>query len=243
MHRFSAFAAIAALATICAPAASAASVVIWPIDPTLAPTEKATVLWIENQGNDPVTMQVRALAWSQIDGEDRLADQGEVIASPPIATIAPRARQLVRLVRRSAISDQQEDEAQSAYRLLIDELPAPEPQSSEATTAAPRLSVQMRYSLPLFAYSAAPDAIAPYLETRIVTRDGTRQLAISNRGAEHARLTDLTTANGAHPQSVKPGLVGYVLPGATLYVPVTPGMGDTMQVTVNGTPEVIGPKA
>ena len=42
----------------------AAAVIIWPVDPKIA-AAGATALWIENKGNEPITMQIRTLRWSQ----------------------------------------------------------------------------------------------------------------------------------------------------------------------------------
>ena len=66
----------------------AAAVIIWPVDPKITVTERATALWIENKGNEPITMQVRTLRWSQGPQGDLYDDQDEIVASPPIAVMS-----------------------------------------------------------------------------------------------------------------------------------------------------------
>lgn len=89
------------LLLLCAPAAHAqSSVVIWPLNPTIAPGEQATAIWLENHGAEPVTLQIRALGWRQDGAENVTERQDEVVSSPPLAEVAPGKRQLVRLIRR-----------------------------------------------------------------------------------------------------------------------------------------------
>ncbi|RYF56573.1 MAG: molecular chaperone, partial [Comamonadaceae bacterium] len=86
------------LAIAAAPARAAAPLMIWPVDPVIAGSQRAVALWIENRGLQPVTVQVRVMGWTQDQGDDQFASQKDVIASPPITDIAPGARQMVRLM-------------------------------------------------------------------------------------------------------------------------------------------------
>ena len=220
----------------CLPAvANASAVVIWPIDPTIRAGEQATALWLDNKGDAPVTVQVRAFGWSQPDGEDRLDAQQAVVASPPIATVAPGARQLVRIIRRTPGAA-----PESAYRLMIDELPPP---PAEPTGGPPqaRLAVQMRYSIPLFTYVAA--ATDARLDARISQSAQGRILSIRNTGTLHARLTDLRLEAHGRAVSVRAGLARYVLPGATIVIPLPGNETGTVKVAVNGIEQTLGPIA
>jgi fimbrial chaperone protein len=100
-----------------ATAFAAASVIIWPINPVIEAGTRAAALWLENRGSTPVTLQVRVLGWEQNDFADRYHDeQQSVLASPPMATIAPGQRQLIRLTRTTDAGLTGE----TAYRVLID---------------------------------------------------------------------------------------------------------------------------
>jgi fimbrial chaperone protein len=224
-----------ALCHIAAPAAArAAAIVIWPIDPIIRPQEQATALWLENKGDTPVTMQVRALAWTQPTGDDRLDRQDDVVASPPIATVAPGARQLVRLIRRAPATA-----PERAFRLLIDELPPP-PAITGNNAVEARLQVQMRYSIPLFVQGAA-DAAPPQLDARVAATGAGRQLLVHNGGAGHARLTDLRLiAADGRSVMLRAGLAGYVLPGATIAIPLAADQAGSVRVRVNGVDATLG---
>lgn len=219
--------------------ASASTVVIWPVDPTIAAKQQATALWLENKGATPVTLQVRTLGWSQASGGDALATQDEVIASPPIAEVAPGQRQLVRLIRRAPAPA----DGEHSYRLLIDELPAPPAAVGDARASA-QLSVQMRYSIPLFTYGEPSEAGAAHLSMRLRTDGATRTLEIANTGTRHARLTDLKLGVGTQAVMVRAGLAGYVLAGATLRLPLPAGVnGTAVSVGVNGVEQTLLPAA
>ncbi|MEH3101541.1 fimbrial biogenesis chaperone [Sphingomonas adhaesiva] len=218
------------------PAARAATVVIWPVDPVIRAGEQSTAMWLENKGNEPVTLQVRTFAWSQAGGEDRLDAQQVVVASPPIATVAPGARQLVRIIRRTP-----DGAPENAYRLLIDELPRPAPAGPDGAVQA-RLAVQMRYSIPLFTHDAAVPSTVQ-LDARIVAGAGGRMLSIRNTGTAHARLTDLRLVTGAREVTVHGGLAGYVLPGAVATFALPAGETGRIKVGVNGTDRVLDERA
>jgi fimbrial chaperone protein len=229
-----------AVALSLGPAAHAAAVVLWPINPTIAADQRATALWVENRGSDPVTLQVRAFGWSQSNGEDHYAQQDEVVASPPIATVAPGKRQLVRVIRR----DGAPQDAERSYRLLIDELPPPLEAARPGQTIA-HLAVQMRYSIPLFTYRNPANPAPPALNARIIAEGDKRFVQISNAGQVHARLVDLRMAQGSRPVSILSGLVGYVLPGVTMRWQLPAGISSSgaVIVNVNGRDETLAPSA
>lgn len=100
----------------------------------------------------------------------------------------------------------------------------------------------MRYSLPLFSYppradgKARPPAPVPQISWRAGADAGGRFLEIRNEGTGHARLTDVSFASGPQRSPVADGLLGYVLPGASMRWPLpgnVDGSGDVV-ATVNG---------
>ena len=233
------------LAVGVAPSAQAASsILIWPIDPVLEADQQASALWLENRGDTPANLQVRVFAWNQEGFDDKYENQRDVVGSPPVATIQPGQKQLIRLTRAKAFPAGEEH----AYRIIIDEIPLPLPPAepgSNKTAAAIRL--QMRYSVPLFAYGAGlwskPDASRPrdpngaglpQLSGRTLKVDGKSYIELVNRGAVHARLTEASLKSGSQSKPVVEGLFGYVLPGATMRWPVPVMQGDALQVRVNG---------
>ncbi|WP_449433896.1 fimbrial biogenesis chaperone [Pseudomonas putida] len=227
------------------PAGAATSVLIWPIDPVLEADQKATALWLENRGTAPASLQVRVFAWRQGDYQEQFQAQREIIGSPPVATIAPGQKQLIRLTRTGTSPANQEQ----AYRIIIDEIPSALPAdiASQGTTAAIRL--QMRYSVPLFVYGeglwgkpdpegkrSADGVGKPQLSWRPVTVQGKPYVELRNSGPVHARLTDAVIQQGGRARPLAEGLLGYVLPGASMRwpAPQAANAASVLQGRVNG---------
>lgn len=249
-RRLAALAAFAALAVACLSCQAASPLMIWPVDPVIAGPQRAVALWLENRGENTVSMQVRVFRWSQVEGEDRFEPQGQVVASPPISQIPPGQRQMVRLIATTPTPPQQEH----AYRVLVDELPAPAP-SAEAGSAEPVAAVQLqiRYAIPLFVYgpltlpARLADArslvdgttvVQPELWWTVQRDQGKERVRLINRGAAHARLTSAgwTGAAGA-AEAARQDTLSYVLPYSEKWLDIAPRPGAgtaTLNATVNG---------
>lgn len=193
-----------ALMTVLGSTASAASLQVSPTSITLTPSQSADALWLSNSGTAPLNVQLRVFRWTQSGGTESLDPTQDVIASPPMQTIAPGARQLVRVIRPGGTPVT----AESTYRIVVDELPDGDPQQG--------LQFVLRYSVPVFVLPSgkAPDA---QLQAAFVTEDdGKPALEVRNTGGGHAQLADLAYAAPGGEIVVLPGLVGYVLPGQTM---------------------------
>lgn len=237
------FALLVLFFTFSSPLHAASSVLVWPIFQVIEAEQKASALWLENRGSQPVTLQLRTLAWQQQGYRDKYADQNEVVASPPFATVPPGQRQLIRLIRTSPPPTQTE----KSFRIIIDEVPA------AGTTAAKDsagLKLQMRYVLPLFLNGAgAANTATPRLHWKIIQQGARSYLRIRNDGPVHARLSNVFW--GFKPAAAQASLVmskgflGYVLPGQEMQFPLPPGkavpLGNTLwaQLTDNSAPVAI----
>lgn len=215
------------------------SILIWPVNPVIQGEDRATALWLENPGKTPVTLQISIYAWAQPEGKNAYAPQRDVIATPPVVTIEPGAKQLVRLTRAAAPPI----ETERPYRIVVDEIPIETPDDGQQRPAA-TVSFRMRYSLPLFTYAkgAGPDAIAkakgPAPTPRLVWQIGNdadgRYIEIRNEGTVHARLTQASFGG----ETLSEGLLGYVLPGSAARwpFPVRGTATGGLIVSVNGAP-------
>jgi len=204
------------------------SLLIWPVNPVIAADKKAAALWLENPGTSPLTLQIRIYAWEQAEGKNVYAAQEAVVGTPPIVTIAPGTKQLVRLTRMGAGPAKTE----IPYRVIVDEIPAA---GLDATPGA-AISFRMRYSIPLFVMGPATQRNAPALQPklvwRIVTQGGERFVEVRNNGLVHARLT-AAVIGGRTP--LGEGLLGYVLPDRAMRWPLPPGAStDDFSASVNG---------
>jgi fimbrial chaperone protein len=201
---------------------AASSILIWPINPSIDQDAKATALWLENRGTQPVDLQIRVLQWKQTGFDDQLTPQQSVVGSPPFATVQPGKRQMIRLMRMQPVPAG----SQQSFRVLVDELlPDAQQQASQNS-----VQFQMRYSVPLFVYgqgvgmptaqkSLPPGikALLPELTYRIGQEGQQRFLYLTNHGNAHARLAQvqLQSTEGAG-LTLADGLLGYVLPGAQM---------------------------
>lgn len=208
------------------------SILIWPVNPVIEGDARAAALWLENPGKTPVTLQVRVYNWAQLDGRDVYAPQDEVLGTPPIVSIQPGERQLVRLTRTTPPPAA----AEKPYRVIVDEIPT----SDGIAAPGAAVSFRMRYSLPLFSYAKteARKSKPPVPAPALAWRTGSGFLEIRNNGAGHARLTDVAFTGSTGRSAVADGLFGYVLPGATMRWPLPPGttVSGNLVAAVNGQP-------
>ncbi len=222
---------------------AASSVLISPIDPVLSADQQATALWLENKGDAPINLQVRVLAWEQVDFDDRYVSQRDVVGIPQVARVEAGQKQLIRITRlQPAVAG-----VQQAFRVIIDELPQAEEESAGQAEAGVRFT--MRYLIPLFSYGAGmggastkqgatsgPPQDAPVLHWQQVKADGISYLQLHNGGRVHARLTDVSVESAGKRAVLFEGLMGYVLPGATMRWPLPQVLAKDSVLTarVNG---------
>ena len=196
-------AAVAALVLAHGPA-RATSLQISPVLVDLAGEASAEKVTVRNLGDQPINAQIRVFKWTQKAGKDVIEPTRDVVASPPIASIAAGGEQVVRIVR----VDKTPLSAEVSYRLLVDQIP----DRSKPTRSA--VNFMMRYSVPVF-FSPARQR-APELAWSIEQRNGVVTLTAANSGTRRVRIAELglSSQSGTTVASRK-GLVGYVLGNST----------------------------
>lgn len=220
-------AAVLAVGALIAPPSQASGLQVSPIGLNLAASAPADALWLTNTGNDTVHAQVRVFRWTQVDGKDVLEPSRDLVVSPPMITIAPGERQMVRVIRQVAPPDGVE----SAYRVLVDELPV-----DGGTT--PGLKFVLRYSIPVFLSPAGDPTVRATLEATWEDSPSGPTLRVRNAGKAHAQIADVNWRNAdGQRTALLSGLVGYALPGSTMswHVPgpLPQGSGD-VRARING---------
>ena len=185
--------------------AGAASLQVAPVSLEIpAPGASATIK-LRNEGTKPLNAQIRVFRWIQVDGEEKLEATDDVVASPPLATLAAKTDYVVRLVRTT-----KRDIAKGeSYRLLVDELPDPSRQQNGV------VAIVLRYSIPVFFYPV--DTAAPKLTWSVAQSGGRVFVSATNEGGRHVRLANLKlrAPNGADI-TFGNGLSGYVLGHSTM---------------------------
>lgn len=174
-------------------------------------------------------MQVRIFRWSQRDEGDRYENQQDVQPSPPVVTIPPGERQMIRLTAVSV----PRPAGESAYRIVVDEIPTRSDKAvggSGPDRNAFGIRLQMRYSIPLFVYGGPSDDEAGSgdkhgfnLRCTLLDRPDGKRVQVTNSGTAHARLVDVAFLVNGRDMPVAEGLLGYVLPGSSMSWPVPNG--------------------
>ncbi|WP_449428595.1 fimbrial biogenesis chaperone [Rhodanobacter umsongensis] len=198
--------------------ASAGSFQVNPVRATLSNTQHVVALTVRNTGPDPAVIQLEALAWSQAQGTDTYGPAPEILATPPIFTIAAGASQVIRVGSRKP----PDANVERAYRLFVREVPPPRKPDFKG------LQMALQISLPIFVIPAKP--IKPDLRWRASRlTSGELEIDLANKGLRHARLTHfrLTAADSSRllPMSA---LAVYVLPGAEHAWMVTAGSSASL---------------
>ena len=243
---------LANLAALVPIARAATPLMIWPVDPMITEQQQAVAVWIENRGTSAVSLQVRVMDWSQTEGEEFLSSQKEIVASPPISVIPPGKRQMVRLIASQPVAP----ELEVAYRVLIDELPAPDDQAAppEQGETGMGIRLKVRYAIPLFVYGSGAQPfrathsqaqrsgkgkpLAPELTWKTVREGKSHRLVVRNKGPGHARITAVRwgTAAPRADVTINEGLMGYVLPNSQMRweLDAPPPADPVLKANING---------
>lgn len=97
----------------------ASSLQISPIRIQLLPGQKTTSMNINNNSANPIVVQLSIVKWGYHNGQDIYTPTKDIIATPPIATIQPQEKQIVRLGILAPPNAQKGE----TYRLIIKEIP------------------------------------------------------------------------------------------------------------------------
>ena len=211
----------------------AGSIRLSPVKIELLDTEKASSLTLYNQSSESSNYQIRAFKWTQNQGEDMLQETDEIAVSPPILNLKPDVSFTIRIVRTKPSSLVDE----SAYRILIDELPKPVDQRK----AGQGVNIIMRSSVPMFVTNK--DAI-PQLSIEF-DPSSKSEIWIRNSGKRYAYLSSLNIKNLTTDQEISipvNTINGYILSGQAKKYKIqndtwlnNPAHQYSVKATVNGT--------
>lgn len=216
--------------------AVAAGLQVSPISLSLQARETASGLTLSNSGNNTVHAQVRVYQWLQDEKGDQLTPSRGLLASPPMIELKPGEKQLIRIIRAKA-PPHGTGAVEDAYRISVNEIPV---KSANQTTG---LQFALSYSLPVFVQPVGVTKTIPQLQWSMHLQPDGKEvtLRVSNSGNGRAQLAGLSFVDTAGNSTVmNPGLLGYVLPGATMnwtlkMPPSALTAGGKFKVMMNGT--------
>jgi fimbrial chaperone protein len=160
--------------------ARAAEVEINPVVVSLTPGTRSALVTVRNMGKDPVRFELQARAWTQSPaGEMLLSATEDVVAFPPLVTLAPGEQRNLRIGAVTAFGP-----VEKTYRVFLQELAPPEKPEGPS-----QVRVLSRIGLPVFLVPAQ-------VQDRTVLRDlavrgGKASFRIVNDGNAHARPTSV----------------------------------------------------
>lgn len=206
MRRILTFAGLLAAATLAAPgmAQAASKLEISPVRINLPAKRPMVTLHLHNQGDEPTTVHLEGLRWTQVDGKDQYAPDFGLIVTPPIATLPPGAQQTVRI----GFSEPTKATTEAAYRLLIREVP------SRPANEAQTVQVLLQVSVPVFAPPAA--AKRGQLAWTLAKQGDSYRVSVRNDGPMHIQITRFRVNEATDAAISDSNQMRYVLPGSTV---------------------------
>jgi fimbrial chaperone protein len=197
--------ACTALLGLAAGTSAAGSFSVAPTRVELTASKRTAVVTVRNADSKPLTVQVSLVEWTQPGGEDTYLDTRDLLATPPVFTLAPESEQVVRLaLRRTA-----DTALERPYRIFFQEVP----QAPAAGSSG--LNIALRVGVPVF---VLPRAAAPaQLRWEAVrSADGKLQVNATNDGGAHVQVTGFQLLAGDKGQPRPVSAVRYVLPGSSV---------------------------
>ena len=193
--------------------AAAGVFTVTPVRIYMMPKDRAIAVTITNEGDSPVALQADLNSWQQKpDGTDEMTLTEDLILSPPIIKLAPKARQVVRL----ALLVPADASKQLTYRLILREIP----EATSAKKAGVEVPIALALSMPVF--------ITPPIAKREIACSAARAdaknlaVACANSGTAYSQIREISFKQKDKVAAKFEGGV-YILPGArkVVTVPVT----------------------
>lgn len=168
-------------AAVLCPAHGAANLSAEPLRLNLPADKLAASLTLGNNGSTAVTVQAEVVRWEQVDGEERFSPAPELVVSPPIFSIGPAARQIIRVGRLKRVTPPARE---IAYRLRLAEIPPDDAVRERAVATV------LHLSFPVFV--APQDARAlPEVSLTPQAAGTDLKIAAGNSGRVHGKLIAL----------------------------------------------------
>jgi len=175
-----------------------------PVRIYMTPRDRAVAVTITNEGDTELVLQAEINEWKQTrDGADQQTPSEDLILSPPIIKLGPKARQVVRLARIGAPDMSQ----QLTYRMLVREVP-------EATAPKDKtiqLPIALAMSMPVFI--TPPGAQRDMVCSANRAGLATLEVACANAGSAYSQLREISLRRGEQLLAHIEGGI-YILPGA-----------------------------
>ena len=176
---------------------------VTPVRIFMLPKDRAVAITLTNEGDTEIVLQADINAWAQeSNGTDQLVLTEDMILSPPIIKLAPRARQVVRL----ALLKPADASQQLTYRMVMREVP----EATAVKDNTMQVPIALALSMPVFITPPAAKHTINCQATRVQTEV---QALCENTGTAYAQLRDILIKQQEKTLARFEG-GSYILPGA-----------------------------
>lgn len=161
-------------------AAQASGLRLTPLRLDFGPKQNSGQIEVTNLSATPMAVQVKAFRWTQKDGVESYEPTTDLFFAPPIVSVAPESKTIVRFRLRAPAPATQE----AAYRVYFQEIP---PASQDDRSAG--MNFRTRFGVPVFVQPVK--AALPAL-TAVTSRDAAGlHVRIRNDGKAHIRVANV----------------------------------------------------
>jgi fimbrial chaperone protein len=169
--------------------AAASNFNITPINIFLDPQTKIEKLTVTNNGEDDLTVQLKAFRWTQDEkGQELYEDTKDIILSPKIATLKKDEEKIIRVGTHL-----KSDLSEKTYRIFVEEIPNADREELKGTT----IQMYLKIGVPLFLSPIKKDQKGA-IET-ITLQKGKAAIKIKNKGNQHLIVNNIQV-RGLNPQ-------------------------------------------
>lgn len=203
----------------------------WRVSPArvfLDRNVKSTVITVVNEGDDKVTLQGKAMEWTQDpEGKDVYQETKDIVFFPRMLLMDKGAQKIIRAGVTTPALDREK-----TYRLFIEEIPQPRKSPADAA----QLTVAVRFGVPVFV-KPVKEEVKGELSGAAIAK-GVVSATVKNTGNTHFRITGIALhgVDGKGKETFSTKLEGwYLLAGATrtYTAPIPEGKcADTARVEI-----------
>ncbi|WP_372987117.1 molecular chaperone [Marinobacter sp.] len=168
-------------------ASQAASLSVNPVGVTLEDPQQIRHLQLRNTGNEPMVLQASVKDLSIVDNREQYTDTDALVVTPPVFTIEPGEKQVVRL----GLEDPTPSEEERAFRVFLQQSPK-NPATDDSDGNKPTLvQMNLRIGIPVFVRPSEPVAHAVVWQMESMD-EGRIRIVAENQGNTHSRITNLS---------------------------------------------------
>lgn len=180
----------------------AGSIAVSPLRATLSASHSVIAFTVTNNSKEPTVVQLEMLSWSQKGGKDVYSPTQDILATPPIFTLAAGGSQVI----RTGLKHSPDIQRELTYRLYLQEAPPPPKAGFQG------LQVALRIGVPIFVVPV--NIQPPALLWRVYrTQGGQLEVGLSNNGNTHVQVANFSLADANGSKLGVQQLAAYVLSG------------------------------